>query len=78
MRSSKREEEVQNLFKKLNSGYLMVKENASESQIQIKNQIRTYLYNLLFSNIEQIPSSDEDEPSFISKETSYMQTTPQK
>lgn len=59
LRNSKREEEVHNLFKRLNTGYLMRESNGELSLV--KAQVRNYLYNLLFSSIEHLPSSDEDD-----------------
>lgn len=61
LRNSKREEEVQNLFKRLNTSYLMRETNGELSLV--KAQIRNYLYNLLFSSIEHLPSSDEEDHS---------------
>jgi hypothetical protein len=59
IRNSKKLEQVEMLFKKLNTAYLAV---GNDPQAQaVRAQIRNYLYNLLFSNIEQLPSSEEEE-----------------
>ena len=52
MRNSKREEEVENLLKKLNIIYLVTKENATEQQIYVKTQMRTFVYNLFFNSFD--------------------------
>lgn len=58
LRNSKQFEQIELLFKKLNSGYLC---GGPEGQQSMRGQIRNSLYNLLFSNIEQLPSSSEED-----------------
>lgn len=48
------------MFKKINSGYLLSKENENEKQVLKRNQIRHYLYNLLFCSFDQHHSSEEE------------------
>jgi hypothetical protein len=59
---------MEGLFKKLSSGYLMTKEGSNEAHNNRKNILRNYLYNLFYSNIEQLPSDDEDQDT---KDTTY-------
>jgi hypothetical protein len=50
---------VELLFKKLNTAYLAA---SNDPQAQaVRSEVRKYLYNLLFSNIEQLASSEEEE-----------------
>ncbi len=58
IRTSKKLEQVEMLFKKLNTVYLGVG-GGDQQALALRAQIRNYLYNLLFSNIEQLPSSDD-------------------
>ncbi len=60
IRTSQQYKQIENLFKKINSGYLLSKENENEKQVQKRNQIRHYLYNLLFCSFDQHHSSEED------------------
>ncbi len=75
MRNSKREEEVENLLKKLNLIYLVTKENATQQQIFFKTQIRNFVYNLLFNSFDQTNSSDQETKGTI-KDSSKV--SPQK
>lgn len=63
MRASKKLEQVEMLFKKLNTVYLTVGTGKTNDHqgITVKMQIRNYLYNLLFTSIEQLPSSEDED-----------------
>ena len=49
MRSSEQFKELEIFFKKLSSGYLMSKEGV---EFQKKQQLRNFVYNLFFSEID--------------------------
>lgn len=65
MRASKKLEQVEMLFKKLNTVYLAVGVGAGGTNdpqgTNVRTQIRNYLYNLLFTSIEQLPSSEDED-----------------
>jgi hypothetical protein len=58
-------EQVEMLFKKLNTVYLAVGVvgTADPQANAVRVQIRNYLYNLLFTSIEQMPSSEDEDES---------------
>lgn len=62
MRTSKKLEQVEMLFKKLNTVYLAVGVvgTGDPQGTAVRMQIRNYLYNLLFTSIEQLPSSEDE------------------
>ena len=61
LRTKEKYKALEDLFKKINSGYLMVAEGSSEVQISKKNMLRNAFYNLFYSSIEQ-QASEDDEP----------------
>ena len=74
LRSSEQYKSIELLFKKLNSGYLMAREGATPTQVQTKTNLRNYLYNLLYSCIDNGSSEDEHETKTI--ETRTIETKP--